>query len=303
MILVSIKNFFKSIGFYFVPLGVLTFVTVLTFVGLLPQGIGVVKGTFEQIAKEVSSVTFDWNEVSGVIMGKISAYSNDPAALLALFSNSDNLVNLLKEVVQECFGLEAVTANVVTLLQNCVAELSGLIVMLFIMMVLGFFLGFVLLVVLVRQFLSGTNFVKALLMALIDGVIAVAFLFLVLNVKTTNDALFILLIAGILLVSLIISILESYLFFGIKKVKFSKVFNFNNIIALLIGEAIDIALGIGLVALCFLSKNQFVSIFVSVPFILLTVSVLGVNASTYTSNLAKEYTIVKKASKKEETQA
>ena len=132
-------------------------------------------------------------------------------------------------------------------------------------------------------------------MALVDGIVGVIFLLIALKINTDNAGLLILFVFGILIVNLVLSLLESYLFFGIKKVKFKKVFNIKNILTLLLGDAIDLVLCLGVVGLCFLSKSLFVAIFIAVPFVLLTIAVLGVNAATYTSTLAKEGKILKRA--------
>ena len=299
MIPTCIKNYFKSLGFYFVPLGILAFFTVLTLASIIPASIAVVKGTFEQIANTVSGVTFDWNEISGVIMNKIMELSKeDPSALIAMLTNQDQLVALLKEVTIDAFGLQSVTDEIVALLQDCVSQLMGYVILLFAMMIVGFFFGFVVLNLLIRTFLSHTNIVKAFVMSLIDGVVAVLCLLFVNKVLNAQTWVVILVIFALLIASLILSLLESYLFFGIKKVPFKKVFNIKNIITLLVGDIFILGLGIGSVALCFLAKDLFIALFIAVPFVLLTVSVLQVNAATYTSTLAKEGRILKRAERK-----
>ena len=299
MIPTCIKNYFKSLGFYFVPLGVLAFFTVLTLASILPNAIALVKATFQQIASTVSGVTFNWEEISGVIMNKVMELSKeDPAALMGILTNQDQLMALLKEVTIDAFGLQSVTDEIVALLQGCVNELMGYVVLLIAMIVVGFFFGFVVLNLLVRTFLSHTNILKAFAMSLIDGVIAVLCLLLVSKVINAQTWVVILVIFALLIGSLILSLLESYLFFGIKKVPFKKVFNIKNIITLLVGDIIILGLGIGSVALCFLAKDLFIALFIAVPFALLTVSVLQVNAATYTSTLAKEGRILKRAERK-----
>ena len=296
MILISIKNFFKSIGFYFVPLGVIAFFAILSLANIIPSSIDIIKSTFQQISAKIAGSEFNWDHISGVLSNKIMTLSQeDPTQLINMFTNSDLLINLLKETTEEAFGISSLSSDIIELLQGCVNQLMTYVIILFVMIVLGFFVGFVLLNVLVRQFLSNTNFFKALLMALVDGIVGVIFLLIALKINTDNAGLLILFVFGILIVNLVLSLLESYLFFGIKKVKFKKVFNIKNILTLLLGDAIDLVLCLGVVGLCFLSKSLFVAIFIAVPFVLLTIAVLGVNAATYTSTLAKEGKILKRA--------
>lgn len=299
MIPTCIKNFFKSLGFYFVPLGILSFFTILTLAYIIPSSINVVKDTFQQIAVKVSSTSFDWDRIQGVLMNKVMELSQqDPTALIALLTTPDSLVALLREVAQEAFGLESLTNEIVQLLQDCVTQLMGYIILLIAMMVVGFFLGLVVLNLLVRSFLTHTNVFKALLMSIIEGIVGVLVLLVVNKIQNVQGWVLILISVAILLGSLAFSLLESYVFYGIKKVPFKKVFNIKNIITLLVGDIIIIALGIASVALCFLAKDLFIAIFIAIPFILLTTAVLRINAASYTSILAKEGKILKRAERK-----
>ena len=299
MIPTCIKNFFKSLGFYFVPIGILSFFIILTLANIIPSSINVVKDTFQQIAVKVSSTSFDWDHIQGVLMNKVMELSQqDPSALVALLTNTDSLVGLLKEVTQEAFGLETLTNEIVQLLQDCVIQLMGYIALLIAMMVVGFFVGLVVLNLLIRSFLTHTNIFKALLMSIVEGLIGVGVLLIVNKIQTTQIWAIILIVVAIFIGSLALSLLESYVFYGIKKVPFKKVFNIKNIITLLVGDIIVLALGIGSIALCFLAKDLFIALFIAVPFVLLTVAVIRINAASYTSILAKEGKILKLAERK-----
>lgn len=299
MIPICIKNFFKSLGFYFVPLGILSFFIVLTLAYSIPASINIVKSTFEEIANKVSAASFNWDHIQGVLMNKIFELSSkDPEALIALFTNQDSLVALLQEVAEEAFGISSISGEILDLLKACVTQLMEYVVLLIAMMLVGFFVGVVVLNLLIRSFLTHTNVFKALLMSVVEGIISVLLALLINNVNSVQDWVIILIFVAVLFGSLIFSLLESYLFYGIKKVPFKKVFNIKNIITLLVGDIIILILGISAVGLCFLANSLFVSLFIALPFVLLTTSVLGINASSYTSTLAKEGRILKRAERK-----
>ena len=129
--------------------------------------------------------------------------------------------------------------------------------------------------------------IKAILISLLHGVLAVL-IFILLSYLNINDmqvagwVIFVISLLGVLIVSL----LEAYLFYGIRKVKFFKVINFKTIFTLLIGNLIDIVLCIGIILLCTLIPNSFSRVFVIIPFIELTVCVLALNADAYVAKLA-----------------
>ena len=104
MVKISIKNFFKSLGFYFIPLGVMAFFIIIYLAFMIPGIVTDVKDTFQAIATKLGTVEFNWEKIQGVIMSKVFEYSADPSALISLAGNPELIINLLKDTVVEAFG-------------------------------------------------------------------------------------------------------------------------------------------------------------------------------------------------------
>lgn len=75
MIKASIKNFFKSLGFYFIPLGVMAFCLMICLSIAIPHMIGVVKGAYQSISTSIGQTTFDWTAIQSALIAKFMEYS------------------------------------------------------------------------------------------------------------------------------------------------------------------------------------------------------------------------------------
>lgn len=297
MVKTSIKNFFKSLGFYFIPLGVMAFFIIIYLAFMVPSIVGDVRTTFQAIAEKLGTVEFNWEQVQGVVMSKIFEYAADPGALMGLASNPDLIINLLKDTVMEAFGVQEVTNEIIALIQNCVASISMRLVMLLIVMILSFIAGFVVLEVLLRRYLTEINMIKSILVSILNAILVAGVLVLLTYLYSNNEVAMWIVIVVAAIFAIFGTLLEAYLFYGVRKVKFTKVINIKNIFTLILGTAISGGLFVGLICLCLLIPSRFVGIFIMIPFVELGLCVLELNACAYVSSMAKENKIDKRVQK------
>ena len=151
MIGTSVKNFFKSIGFYFIPLGVMSFFTIIYIAWMVPTMIGVVQNSFQAIADKIGSTSFNWDEVLPSLMAKAMEYA-DPAAALGLITNPNSIIDLLKETAMETFGLETITNEIMEIITGAVSQLTVMLVGVLAVIIISFVIGFVALEVLMRKY-------------------------------------------------------------------------------------------------------------------------------------------------------
>ncbi|MBE6141878.1 MAG: hypothetical protein E7175_03470 [Erysipelotrichaceae bacterium] len=297
MIKASIKNFFKSLGFYFIPLGVMAFCLMICLSITIPHMIGVVKGAYQSISTSIGQTSFDWNAIQSALIAKFMEYASDIGKAMALISSPEGIVNLLKEIAMETFGLESLTNEIVATLENAVIEVMSDLVAIFASLVIGLFLGFIFLKIIIRRYLANTNMFKAFLISIVDALVFTGVMILLSYLKVNNEVWMWVTIALVVLGVLLISQFEAYLFYGVGKVKFLKVVNIKNTITLLIGDLIDIIFGIGVSVAIYLTMNPITAILVIIPFAMLIVCILGINAETYTSQLVFENKIDKRIDK------
>ena len=297
MIKASIKNFFKSLGFYFIPLGVMAFCLMICLSITIPHTIGVVKGAYQSISTSIGQTSFDWNAIQSALIAKFMEYASDMGKAMALISSPEGIVNLLKEIAMETFGLESLTNEIVATLQNAVMEVMTDVIAIFASLVIGLFLGFIFLKIIIRRYLANTNMFKAFIISIVDALVFTGIMILLSYLKVSNEVWMWVTIVLVVLGVLLISQFEAYLFYGVGKVKFLKVVNIKNTITLLIGDLIDIIFGVGVSVVIYLTMNPITAILVIIPFAMLIVCILGINAETYTSQLVFENKIDKRIDK------
>ena len=291
MILASLKNFFKSLGFYFIPLGIMAFFIVICLAHIVPEGIEIVKGTYLAIAARIGSTTIDWNEIQPILLSKVMGLINeDPTSIL---NNPDQLINILQETATDAFG--PTIGDVTTVCKDCLTQLSYLLIRLVVVAIVSIFIGFITLKVLLRKYLTDSNIFKAILVSILDALVIVGiFVLITYLLAIDNKTLFwialILTIIGVFFISL----LEAYLFYGIRKVKFTKIFNIKNFFLLILADLIQIVLAVGVFFLTRLIPDAFVSYFVLVPFLELVICIIGLNAETYAREEVKKAKIERK---------
>lgn len=216
---------------------------------------------------------------------------------MALISSPEGIVSLLKEIAMETFGLESLTNEIVATLQNAVSQVMSDLVAILASLIIGLFLGFIFLKIIIRRYLANTNMVKAFLISIVDALIFTGVIILLSYLKVSSEAWMWVTIVLVVLGVLLISQFEAYLFYGVGRVKFLKVVNIKNTITLLIGDLIDIIFGIIVAVVIYLTMNPLTATLVIIPFVMLIVCILGINAETYTSQLVFENKIDKRIDK------
>ena len=297
MIKASIKNFFKSLGFYFIPLGVMAFCLMICLSIAIPHMIGVVKGAYQSISTSIGQTTFDWTAIQSALIAKFMEYSSDMSKAIALISSPEGIVSLLKEIAMETFGLESLTNEIVATLQNAVSQVMSDLVAILASLIIGLFLGFIFLKIIIRRYLANTNMLKAFFISIVDALIFTGVIILLSYLKVSSEAWMWVVIVLVVIGVLLISQFEAYLFYGVGRVKFLKVVNIKNTITLLIGDLIDIIFGIIVAVVIYLTMNTLTATLVIIPFVMLIVCILGINAETYTSQLVFENKIDKRVDK------
>lgn len=276
MIKNCLKNFFKSIWLYFIPLGVIALFVAIGLSLFIPNCINLVSDTFKQISEKLQQTTFDWNAVQQLILGKFFEYSSDMGKVSTLLSSPEELTNLLKEVVNEAFGVSTLSDDIINLVKNCATQIVLQVVGLVILFIASVIVGFLFLKIALRKYLTDRNSFKVILVSLLDGIIfgGMVYLFIYLMNQVNEGAAWAVGISLGVVLLFIVPLLEAYLFYGIRKVKISQVLNFKTLFGLIFGDAIILALGVGLCFLFWLIPNRVLAIIVIVPLVELLVCVL-----------------------------
>ena len=289
MILAGLKKYLKCHKFYFVPLGILSIFVVIGLTMSISGITGELKSFFTQVGELAKSAKIDWNLVWQTLISETSKldYSQSFNQLVQTVTSSAWLNDLLKAVVQAIFGGD-IAEQATNLIRITIQNLISWVVVFFVLAVIGLVIGFFAVKILVRKELTEVKTGKLILYALLDSLFWGLFLILITFISSLNKivSIIFMVIFGISL--MFICLLEGYLFYGIKKVKFKEALNIKNVLKLYLVALIIIAICASIVAIFFLIFHPVIALYVSFPFVEIAIAAISLNAESYVVELVHQ---------------
>ena len=300
-----LKNLFVNIKYYFVPLGVAMFFIIIGFSVGIPIVINSIKTTFNGIAAEVGHASFDWLSALNKIFEKIVSIdqSNGLDSVFSTISDKDWVVSTLTEVAGALFGDSVSGQEIVNLIKGCAETITGTIAYIVIMAIIGFVTSFFVIMVAVRKSMTNSGWLKAILFSIVDTALFILFVWIYVKIKPVNAGVKTIINIAYGIGIIIFSFLESYVFYGIKKLKFKEAFNLKNILFWSLGNLITLIAGIGLTILPVVIIPWYGGIILAIPFVEIVFLVIHMNAESYIGQLADQRKKVIKEKKVKETKS
>lgn len=276
MVLRGLKNFAKSIKYYFTPLGMITiFVTIGLFVAISGIG-GAISNLFNDLAKTVGESNIDWGAVGNSLWRSITSLNWDLTKLMSFDWLSETLKGGLAAT-----GLGSTIDAAANEIARCVGTIIVCLMTFLIMFILGIIVGYVLLYFQVRSGIMKTVWWKTILYGLLDIVIQIALIAAFIGlVMLWNPLMFILPLVWFIIIEMI-SIIQAYLLHGIKKIKFREVFNPKVIGLCTLSDAIITVSGMATVALIIFITNPIVGLVIGLPLLEMVIIVSRFSAESY----------------------
>lgn len=283
-----LKNLLINIKYYFVPLGISAFFIIIGLSVGLPIVISSIKSTFNGIATQIGNASFDWMSALKKIMEKVVSIdqSNGVNSVLETISDPVWVFDTLKEVAQALFGDSVSAQEIVNLLTNCANTITNTFKYIVTMAIVGFVVAFFIIMVAVRKSMTKTGWIKAIIFSAVDTVMF--FVFALIYLKINPSSGWIKTIINIAYVAFIVvfSFVESYIFHGIKRLRIKEVLNLKNIVFWLIGNALTLAIGVGLAVVAVVLVPWYGGIILAIPFVEIVFLVIHMNAESYVKELA-----------------
>ena len=276
MIIRGLRNFGKSIKYYFTPLGMLAIFFVIGLSIAITGITGAVSSLFKELGATIGQSKINWSEAGGSLWNSITSLNWDVSKLL----NSEWVSQALKDALGAS-GLAETIATASSQITFCAGKIIAMIVIFFVMILLGFVFGYALLYFQVRSGIIKDKWWKLLLYGLADAVIAaIVFLLMVLLVKLWFPFVFIAPILGLAL-SETISILGAYLIHAYKKVKIKEVFNAKIVALCTLSDCIIFISGVASIILMIVIFNPFVGFVIGLPLLEIALIVSRLSAESY----------------------
>lgn len=276
MIIRGLRNFGKSIKYYFTPLGMLAIFFVLGLSVAITGVTGAVSSLFKELGATIGQSNINWIEAGGSLWNSITSLNWNISKLLS----SEWITQALKDALGAS-GLTETIATASNQISFCAGKIIAMIVIFFVMILLGFIFGYALLYFQVRSGIIKDKWWKLLLYGLADAAVAaIIFLLMLLLVKLWLPFVFIAPILGLAL-SETISILGAYLIHAYKKVKIKEVFNAKIVALCNLSDCIIFISGVASIILMIVIFNPFVGFVIGLPLLEIALIVSRLSAESY----------------------
>lgn len=286
----ALKNFFVNLKYVFTPLGV-------TFLGTL-CGLAVL----------ISSVTTAVSELSSGVTALLNSTELDGSALLneivATFLALDwtDLGGVVSTVtnpdwLSSAFGggvralivdYDAHVAEITACVNTAVTDVINGVVGFFALSIAGFAVGYLITALLIRRETVSSSLPKYILSVLLGTALATLALFAfwaLSNVEALGAGWAFVIVA---VVGAVVTLAEAYLLHGLRKVKFTRAFNPENVVGLLLSELLILLASVAIIVIVALAFGAVCGVFVGLSLLTVAAIVMGVNAESYVARLAEQ---------------
>lgn len=288
MVKQGVVNFLKSLKYFFTPLGTMFLGVMLGFSVLIPGIAGAVNSLIAGVKNLSANVNLDFAALAGDLWASVRAldWGNPSEALGTLFSGGwlrENLTRILQSVLGTDF--ETFNMQVVGLCKDFADAVTLNIVVFAVFWILGFVAGFFIVRFRIRKDIARRSFWKLALAAVVNSVLAAAFLVAaaVLFAMWGWSAI----ISGVLLVILtgIAALAEAYFIHGRGKVGPKQIINLKNAGLYALSNLIIFAIAAVITAAACLI-NAVLGIFIGMAVVEIAICVIDLNAEAYVKSIA-----------------
>ena len=287
MIKAGIINFVKSLKYYLTPLGAIALAIVIGLAIFIPCCIDSITRMLDSIGHIFGDINYNWAAANDALISDVSAldWAGDFFNSLTSFLDSGFLNHVLEDVIIAAFGRGDISKLVVEALDTCGKEITIQVAIFLVILVLGIVVGFLVTRMQVRHDIASLGYHhpwRFILRLVLDILILVGNIVLIIWLNSIwNTAAMWAVIIGVILLYAIVTIFKAYFVYGLGYVSLAKALNLREILAIIIADVVILALGIALIALLFYLVNMIVAIIVGIPFLLLTIIVMDLNADSY----------------------
>lgn len=289
MILANLKKYLRCHKYYFVPLGILSIFVVIGLTASISGIISELKLFFNQVSELAKNVKLDWNVIWQTLLSEMSKldYTQTFNELVNTVTSSGWLTNLLTAVVKAIFG-EETAQQAVGLIQTTIQSLLMWVTAFFVLSLIGLVVGFLVVKILVRKELTKVKVGKLILFAVLDSLFWGLLIMLMTYLSSINKVVSLIVTIVFVISLMFICLLEGYLFYGIKKVKFKEVMKVRNVLILYLISLIIIAIAASIVAILFLIFNPIIAIYIGFPFVEIAIASISLIAESYVVELVEK---------------
>ena len=291
MFVTGLKNFFKNLKYFIVPIGVIALFFLFGISIAVPATFRSIRIMIDSVKETTASTSLDFNSfLSSLATELLSLDWNNQEELIKTLTSQDWLINTFKEALIALIGEESI-ASVTDAIFTCILSIFVALVFAALMLVIGIIVGYLVLRSVIRNTaIKGRrleSFLYGLLNLLIIALLAVLTIYLfILWPPSMFISVFVLII-----VLRLWHIFLAWLQFGRKHIKFEKVFNFKNTAFSILADTVIITITFVINwLLSFIISNIFL-FFVSLAIVEIMMATNAYTIRSYVVKLVEENTV------------
>lgn len=286
MIKHGLKNYILGLKFIFVPLGVM-------FIGVL-FGVSVffnsVFGAINEFADGVGELTGENTAVEEVGIGLWNAVKdmswNKPLTAVSEMYGEEWFGKALiesanrEEYADEIYRLAFDNSSALKKGMTAFVAFFGL----------GFLSAFLGTKFFIRKKIAARTFIQSLLYTVLNAVLTTAVTAFTVWLSSIWVIITVISVAVTAILSGCVALIEAYLIFGRKKIKFSEAVSGKNVFSFILCNTIIFAVSSAVTVIAVLI-NTLVGIFIGLSLLIISTAVIGMNAESYVMELSKDYSV------------
>ncbi len=290
MIKTGLKNYFINLKHFFTPIGTLAVGIFLGLSILIPGGIAIIGALVDRLSEIVSESSVDFVAVKDYIVNTIRALDwSDPIEALKIMFNREWLTNVLNECLNViASGLQPSADAINEAVGAAVVGITLLFALFIFLSVLGLVCGYFLTRFLVRRTMAKRTFKKFIFAVLIDSVVTAGLISMCFWLLTVwGPSIYITSVLSLFIFGGV-ALLSAYLVHGRTLIPFNKVFNFANLMKLLLINFLIFVISVTFFVLTVLITNALAGPLIGFAFIEIAFIVISMNAEGYVVGLLSE---------------
>ena len=248
MIKITIKSYLSNLKFIFTPIGVLTVFIIVALSIVYHNVAGAVTNLINTIQKIMEASSSDISAAGGAIYERAAQLDwNNLEEAMKIVTSEEWLTETLNAGAKAAFPeSENLTEEIAASINACVDAVVANIYVLIILTATGVVVGFAILKFIITKNMVKRTFWQALLRTVIHTILNATIVALIIYIISLFKVGLIVNLIVTFSIYSVLSIFEAYLFNGIKKVPFKKVFNFKGIALLILSSILVIGFTVGL---------------------------------------------------------
>ncbi len=288
MIKQGIKNYFKSLKYFFTPLGTMFLGMMLGFSILLPGIVNAASDMITAVKQLADNIDLDVNSMFNQLWDSVKALGwESPLEAIKTMFTSQWLNEELTKILASILGTDFDTFKnqLVDIVKDFGAQVTVNIAIFIFFWILGFATGFSLVKFLIRRDIARRSLFKLVLANVLNSLLSSALVVLSLWLFTLWEYSIIISLILLLILVGIFALLEAYLIHGFKKIKLKDTVNAKNAGLYMLSNLIIFVISICLTLIA-VAINKILGLFVGLSLVVIAFIVIELNAEAFVKSKA-----------------